>query len=133
MGLVEPRATAMIRASGVVSITGVLDPELLKMCAKKVARLIQKTSEEHAKARFSGCSIWAKARMGFPVRLDQLAAKWRRNALYEPELYCGCVFRTVRPKCTYLVTSGGSVMVSGFKCMEDVHDAVNRIYPILCD
>lgn len=130
--LLDPRATAMVRASGVVTITGVTDQEQLKAAAKKVTRLIQRTG--HDQAKFSGyavCSVLAKATMDFPVRLDHLAAKYRRNALYEPELYCGCVFRTQRPRCTFLLTSGGKVMVSGFKSMEDVIDAVRRIYPIL--
>nr|AAL24503.1 TATA box-binding protein-like protein [Crypthecodinium cohnii] len=134
--LVEPRATAMVRSSGVVSITGVLDLDELKQSAKKVARLVQRSGEGHEKVKFAGftiCSILAKASMGFPIRLDQLAAKWRRNALYEPELYCGCIFRTTRPKCTYLLTSGGKVMISGFRNMEDVHEAVQRIYPILAE
>ncbi|CAK9100243.1 TATA-box-binding protein (TATA sequence-binding protein) (TBP) (TATA-binding factor) (TATA-box factor) (Transcription initiation factor TFIID TBP subunit) [Durusdinium trenchii] len=73
-------------------------------------------------------SILCKADLGFPVRLDQLASKFRRNALYEPEFFCSCVFRTKKPKCTYLVTAGGKVSISGLRTMEDVQEALRRAY-----
>lgn len=114
-----------------MSITGTTDQQALKLAAKKVTRLIQRAGHEEVK--FSGymvTSILCKADLGFPVRLDALAARWRRNALYEPELYCGCVFRTRQPRCTYLVTSGGKVMISGMRTMPEIRDAVKRAYPV---
>mmetsp|Transcript_39615 Transcript_39615/g.126991 ORF Transcript_39615/g.126991 Transcript_39615/m.126991 type:complete len:318 (-) Transcript_39615:52-1005(-) len=132
--LIEPRVTALVRASGSCTVAGTVDEDALKLSAKKVVRLIQLSG--HEEVRFSGYKVvcmMAKASMGFPIRLDQLAAKWRRNALYEPEVYCGCVFKTMRPRVTYLLTAGGKVMISGLTNMKDINEAVKRIHPILSE
>jgi len=130
--LLEPRATALVRASGACTITGAVDFDAMKASAKKIARLVQKCDHDEVKfASYEVVNILAKARLGFPVRLEALAAKWRRNAFYEPEFYCGCVFRTSKPRCSYLLTSGGVIMLSGLRTVEAVHDAVKRIYSVV--
>lgn len=129
--LLEPRATALVRASGIVSLSGANGEASLKRSAKKIARLVQKCDHEEAKfADFKITSILCKVNLQFPIRLDALASKWRRHAVYEPEVYCGCVFRTRRPKCTYLLTAGGFVTITGCRKMESVNEALRRIYPI---
>lgn len=132
--LLDPRTVALVRASGSVSITGTTDPQDLKNAAKKITRLLQRAGAVEAK--FTGykvTSLLCKATLGFPVRLDHLAAKWRKNALYEPELYSGCVFRTRRPRATYLITVGGKVMISGCRTIAETQEALRRVYPILFD
>lgn len=130
--LLDPRTTALVRPSGKVNIVGKCNEELIKIAAKKVARLVQRCGHEQAKfVDFRVTSMYAKADLHFPVRLDKLAAKWRRNALYEPEIYCGCVFKTRKPKCTYLVTSGGKVMIGGCSTMAMVRECLHRAYPVL--
>jgi len=128
-----PKATALVRASGAVTISGGpgTTEDSLKRSAKKIARLVQRCGYEE-QVRFSDyrvTGLLCKVDLGFPVRLDKLAAKWRRNALYEPEIYCGCVFRTRKPRATYLVTHGGKVIISGLRKMEDVREALRRAYP----
>merc|ERR550514_33551 len=109
--------------------------EDVKVGAKRIARLIQKCG--HEGAHFSGfaiTSLMARADLPFPVRLDQLASSsWRRHALYEPEIYCGCVFRIMKPSLTFQVTAGGKVMVSGTRSVADAQEALRRIYPILIE
>ena len=125
----DPRATALVRASGKVSIAAKVTEEELKRCAKKVARLVQRCGHE-GRAKFCNyqiVSILAKANVGFPVRLDALAEEWPRNAVYEPEVYCGCVFRTNEPKVSYNVTSGGMVTVSGLRDMAKIREALHRL------
>lgn len=128
-----PKATALVRASGAVTISGGpgTTEDSLKRSAKKVARLIQRSGyEEQVKfADYRVTGLLCKVNLGFPVRLDKLAGAWRRNALYEPEIYCGCVFRTRNPRATYLVTHGGKVIISGLRKIEDVTEALRRAYP----
>jgi len=129
--LFEPRATALVRRCGFVIVTGTHSEDSLKRSAKKVARLVQKCDHEEAKfAEFKMTGILCKVDLRFPMRLDELASKWRRHAVYEPETYCGCVFRTRHPKCTYLLTAGGFVIISGCRKMETVKEALRRIYPV---
>lgn len=128
--LLEPRATALVRASGKVTIVANVDKETIKRGAKKVARLIQRTGQKDARfVDFRVTSVGAQADLLFPIRVDKLAAEWRRNAAYEPEIYSGCVFKTRVPPCTYLVTAGGKVKICGCQNMQQVEDCLRRAYP----
>eukprot|EP00931_Biecheleriopsis_adriatica_P052075 TRINITY_DN30262_c0_g1_i2.p1 TRINITY_DN30262_c0_g1~~TRINITY_DN30262_c0_g1_i2.p1 ORF type:complete len:322 (+),score=84.77 TRINITY_DN30262_c0_g1_i2:50-967(+) len=128
--LFDPKATALVRASGIVQLSSSAVPgEELKRSAKKLARLVQRCGHEEAKfADYKVTSILCKADLKFPVRLEALASRFRKNALYEPEFFCSCVFRTRKPRCTYLVTAGGKVSISGLKTMTEVEEALRRAY-----
>ncbi|CAE7243369.1 tbpA [Symbiodinium microadriaticum] len=130
--LFNPRVTALIRASGAITLSanaGCASEDDLKRSAKKLARLIQRCGHDGAKfADFAVTSILCKATLGFPVRLDVLASRFRKNALYEPEFFCSCVFRTRQPRCTFLVTAGGKVSISGLRSIEEVKEALRRAY-----
>ncbi|CAE7780894.1 tbpA, partial [Symbiodinium necroappetens] len=106
--LFNPRVTALIRASGAITLSanaGCASEDDLKRSAKKLARLIQRCGHDGAKfADFAVTSILCKATLGFPVRLDVLASRFRKNALYEPEFFCSCVFRT-RQSASYSLQS----------------------------
>jgi len=133
--LFNPRTTALVRQSGLVAVSGPKSEEQMKESAKKVARLIQRCGYADT-AKFSGYGVTTlvcKAGVLFPVRLELLATKWWRNALYEPETYCGCVFRTRTPKFTYLVTAGGKILITGCRRMSEAREALQRIYPVLSD
>jgi len=130
--LQSPRTTVLMRSSGACTILSASSEEQLRRSARKVVKLVQKCGLPDARLdNYDICSIGAKVDLGFPVRLEQLAAKWRRHALYEPELYCGCVFRMRSPKATFQITAGGKMTIMGLKRMEHIHDCLRRIYPIL--
>jgi len=130
--LFNPCVTALIRASGAITLSanaGCASEDDLKRSAKKLARLIQRCGHDSAKfADFAVTSILCKATLGFPVRLDVLASRFRKNALYEPEFFCSCVFRTRQPRCTFLVTPGGKVSICGLRSIEEVKEALRRAY-----
>lgn len=130
--LFDPRTTALVRQSGVVTITGKVSEEALKSSAKKVARLVQRCGyqEQIRFADYAVTSMLCSADLRFPVRLDALATRWRRNALYEPEFFSNCVFRCRKPRVVYLVTAGGKVTISGLRKMEDVREALRRVYSV---
>mmetsp|Transcript_70303 Transcript_70303/g.170192 ORF Transcript_70303/g.170192 Transcript_70303/m.170192 type:complete len:195 (-) Transcript_70303:109-693(-) len=130
--LFDPRTTALLRQTGIATITGKVTEDELKSSAKKVARLVQRCGyEEQVRfADYTVTSMLCSADLRFPVRLDALASRWRRNALYEPEFFSNCVFRCRHPRVTYLVTAGGKVMISGLRKMEDIKEALRRVYPV---
>lgn len=129
--LFDPHATALIRASGKVSISTSTNEELAKVAAKKFARLVQKCGHESAKfVDYRVTGLVVRASLGFPVRLEELARRYPKCAVYEPELYCGCVFKTLRPKRAFLVTAGGKVMITGCNTMDAVREALHRAYPV---
>mmetsp|Transcript_46448 Transcript_46448/g.104395 ORF Transcript_46448/g.104395 Transcript_46448/m.104395 type:complete len:276 (+) Transcript_46448:56-883(+) len=132
--LLDPRTTALVRTSGIVTLQGRADEEQLRNSAKKIARLVQRCGYPEAKfAEYAVTSIMAKVDLGFPIRLEALATKWRRNAMYEPEIFCSCVFRTRNPPACYLVSSGGKVVISGFRRIFDIKEALKRVYSVLSD
>lgn len=136
--LVNPRATALVRTSGVCSISGAIssqaDLDTMRFSAKKVARLVQRCGQDEVRfAEYSVSSLLCKVTLHFPVDLRRLAVEYRRFAVYEPETYCGCVFKMAKPKWTYLITAGGRVMISGVRKLEEAWDALRRIYPVLLD
>ncbi|CAK9087957.1 unnamed protein product [Durusdinium trenchii] len=115
--LFNPRVTALVRRSGQVMLSSnaKVSEDGLKRSAKKVARLVQRAGHPQAKfADYGISSILCKADLGFPVRLDQLASKFRRNALYEPEFFCSCVRRigTTRPDLRSFARRSPSVHIS---------------------
>lgn len=130
--LFDPRTTALLRQTGVVTITGKVSEDDLKSSAKKVARLVQRCGyqKEVRFADYAITSMMCSADLRFPVRLDALATRWRRNALYEPEFFSNCVFRCRHPRVVYLVTAGGKVTISGLRRMEDVKEALRRAYSV---
>lgn len=126
--------TALVRTSGKASLMGKCNEDDIKLSAKHVARLIQKCGWKEAKfADFKVVNIGCVADVQFPVRLDRLASKWRRNATYEPEIYSGVVFKTRKPKCNYNITSGGKVKIGGCNSLTKVTDCLRRIYPVLLE
>mmetsp|Transcript_45346 Transcript_45346/g.120250 ORF Transcript_45346/g.120250 Transcript_45346/m.120250 type:complete len:278 (-) Transcript_45346:200-1033(-) len=132
--LFNPRVHALLHGSGAVSVVGSTTIDDLKLSAKRVARLVQRCGYPDAKFDcYRLTSLMAKADLHFPVRLDALAMKWRKNAVYEPEMYCGCVFRVKDPLCTLLVTAGGKVMVTGLTSLEDVTEALRKTHSIFAE
>eukprot|EP00929_Paragymnodinium_shiwhaense_P064843 TRINITY_DN32542_c0_g1_i1.p1 TRINITY_DN32542_c0_g1~~TRINITY_DN32542_c0_g1_i1.p1 ORF type:complete len:288 (+),score=51.98 TRINITY_DN32542_c0_g1_i1:71-934(+) len=131
--LIEPSCTTLIMPSGKCVISGSTDVDTMKQGAKKVARMVQKCSSDVKFADFRVTSLLCTARLGFPVRLDILAAKWRKHAVYEPEFYSGACFKTLKPKRAYNVTAGGCVNIAGCKTLHEADEALRRIYPVLRD
>jgi len=124
--------TALVRPSGKVSLMGKCTEDEMKLSAKHIARLVQRCGHPQAKfVDFRISNIGAMADVQFPVRLDRLAMKWRHNATYEPEIYCGVVFKTRKPKCNYNITAGGKVKIGGCNSMEVIAECLRRIYPVL--
>eukprot|EP00927_Polykrikos_kofoidii_P037909 TRINITY_DN32113_c0_g1_i1.p1 TRINITY_DN32113_c0_g1~~TRINITY_DN32113_c0_g1_i1.p1 ORF type:complete len:302 (-),score=32.50 TRINITY_DN32113_c0_g1_i1:176-952(-) len=130
--LMNPRTTALIRASGSCAITGTMsDPEELKHSGKKVARLVQRCGMAVKFTEWKVCSLLCKVDLGFPVRLDSLTARYRLFAIYEPETYSGCIFKLRKPRWTYNITAGGKMILTGIKNIQQADDALRRIYPVL--
>merc|ERR1712241_118443 len=130
--LPDPPVTALVSASGIVMLQGKTDEEQQRKAALRVARLVQKCGHVDVRCtNFSVTSIMCKVDLHFPVRIDRLAQTWRRHAMYEPEIFCSCVFWTRNPKACYLVSAGGKVTISGFRKLPDVREAMKRVYSVL--
>ncbi|KAI8422341.1 hypothetical protein MSG28_006204 [Choristoneura fumiferana] len=67
----------------------------------------------------------------FPVRLEALQQAHGQFTSYEPELFPGLVYRMVRPRVVLLIFVNGKIVFTGGKTRNDIHEALDIIYPIL--
>uniref|UniRef100_A0A7S4V7L7 TATA-box-binding protein n=2 Tax=Alexandrium monilatum TaxID=311494 RepID=A0A7S4V7L7_9DINO len=96
--------------------------------------MIQKCG--HPEAVCSGLVIrsqQAMASLPFPVRLEDLAEKWQRHVLYEPEVTSTAFFFLKKPRCTIGVTSGGKLAFRGFAHPGEAREALRRAYPVFLE
>lgn len=85
----------------------------------------------------------------FPIRLEALVLKHYQFCSYEPELFPGLIYRMMQPKIVLLIFVSGKVVLTGkiqtnkfsslykidfvlgAKVRREIHEAFERIYPIL--
>ena len=67
----------------------------------------------------------------FPIRLEALVLKHYQFCSYEPELFPGLIYRMMHPKIVLLIFVSGKVVLTGAKVRREIHEAFERIYPIL--
>ena len=87
MRIKEPKATALIFASGKVVVTGARSPDECKLAGRKFAR---KLSKMGFNAKFSDFKIQncvGNCDVGFTIRLEGLVAHHLGFASYEPEVF----------------------------------------------
>mmetsp|Transcript_43291 Transcript_43291/g.128231 ORF Transcript_43291/g.128231 Transcript_43291/m.128231 type:complete len:268 (-) Transcript_43291:31-834(-) len=130
--LLDPKITAMVRASGSVNVAVArVGCEEMQRGARKVARILQKCDHPSATCEnFRFINFRAQANLAFPVRLEALASKWHRHTLYEPEVSPSCYFYLPRPRCTLSVNASGKVSIVGATTYEEAREAMRITYPI---
>lgn len=131
MRIRDPKATALIFASGKVVCTGTKSEEMAKYAAKKFARIIQKIGFQVKFKNFKVQNIVASCDVKFPIRLEQLSQEVDRFSTYEPEIFPGLIFRMAEPKVSLLIFVSGKIVLSGAKTIADIRDAFNSIIPVL--
>lgn len=131
MRIRDPKATALIFASGKVVCTGTKSEEMAKYAAKKFARIIQKIGFQVKFKGFKVQNIVASCDVKFPIRLEQLSQEVDRFSTYEPEIFPGLIFRMAEPRVSLLIFVSGKIVLSGAKTIGDIRDAFNSIIPVL--
>ena len=85
------------------------------------------------KVEFKVQNIVGSCDCKFAIRLEGLALAHGRFASYEPELFPGLIYRMVKPKIVLLVFVSGKVVLTGAKYKTDIHEAFDKIYPVLLE
>uniref|UniRef100_A0A7S0ZL16 TATA-box-binding protein n=1 Tax=Timspurckia oligopyrenoides TaxID=708627 RepID=A0A7S0ZL16_9RHOD len=133
MRIREPKTTALIFSSGKIVVTGAKSIDSAKLASRKYARIVQKLGYEAAKfSEFKVQNIVASCDVTFPVRLEPLAQAHSHFCSYEPELFPGLIYRMLDPKVVLLIFVSGKVVLTGAKVRDEIYDAFNNIYPVLC-
>ncbi|KAA3681532.1 transcription initiation factor TFIID TATA-box-binding protein [Paragonimus westermani] len=102
----EPRVTCLVFSTGKMVCTGARSETDCNLGARKCARILQK--------------------IGFPVGLNS-----GYFSGYEPEIFPGLIYRIVKPRMAMLIFVNGKIVMTGCKSREQMHEALNSVYPVL--
>ncbi|UJR08981.1 hypothetical protein I4U23_013231 [Adineta vaga] len=131
MRIRNPRTTALIFGSGKMVCTGAKSEEASLQAARRYARVIQKLGFPAKFRDFKIQNMVGSVDVKFPIRLEALVLKHYQFCSYEPELFPGLIYRMMHPKIVLLIFVSGKVVLTGAKVRREIHEAFERIYPIL--
>ena len=128
MRLREPRATALIFASGKICVTGIKSTHNATLASKKFHYIIEKIAFKPKEYMdFKVQNICGTADVGFPVRLEGLVYAHSAFASYEPELFPGLIYRMVSPRVVFLIFVSGKLVITGAKKESDLANALTKV------
>lgn len=134
MRLREPRATALIFASGKMVVTGVKSTHNAALACKKFAYIVQRVGFQPQEfIDFKVQNIVGTTDVGFPIRLEGLVFSHSAFASYEPELFPGLIYRLVAPRVVFLIFVSGKIVITGAKKESDLSHALTKLYPVLVE
>lgn len=134
MRLREPRATALIFASGKMCITGVKSAHNATLATKKFAYIVERVGfKPKDYLDFKVQNIVGTTDVGFPIRLEGLVYAHSTFASYEPELFPGLIYRMVSPRVVFLIFVSGKIVITGAKTESDLSQAFTKLYPVLLE
>lgn len=133
MRLREPRATALIFASGKMCVTGCKSSHNSMLAAKKFALIVEKVGFKPGIIDFKVQNMVGTLDVNFPIRLEGLVYAHATFASYEPELFPGLIYRLVSPRVVFLIFVSGKVVITGAKTEKDMTDALAKMYPVLVE
>lgn len=147
MRIKEPKAAALIFNSGIIIVLGARDKEKSKQAAKIFAKQIKNLGYEVKFSEFKIVNIVATCDLGFPIKLTQLNIKINKllsknkstndedeksPCHYEPEVFPGLIYHMTKPELTLLIFQSGKMNFVGAKNKDDIYEALQKIYPLLC-
>jgi len=133
MRIRDPKATALIFTSGKVVCTGTKSEDDARFAARKFAYMIQKLGFPVKFKDFKVQNMVGSCDAKFPIRLEGLALGRTLFSSYEPELFPGLIFRMKQPRIVLLIFVSGKVVLTGAKRKEELYEAFEKIYPVLCE
>lgn len=132
MRLREPRATALIFASGKMVVTGVKSTHNAQLGCKKFAYILERIGFQPQEfIDFKVQNMVGTTDVGFPIRLEGLVYAHSAFASYEPELFPGLIYRMVSPRVVLLIFVSGKLVITGAKKETDLSLALTKLYPVL--
>ena len=147
MRIKEPKAAALIFNSGIIIVLGARDKEKSKQAAKIFAKQIKNLGYEAKFSDFKIVNIVATCDLGFPIKLTQLNIKInymlsknkstndedeKSPCHYEPAVFPGLIYHMTKPELTLLIFQSGKMNFVGAKNKDDIYEALQKIYPLLC-
>jgi len=129
--LKRPRTATLIFSSGKMVCTGARSGKESRKAIMKVVKELKKSGIIIlSKPDFKVVNIVASASLGGKVDLEKTVVALR-HTMYEPEQFPGLIYRMNEPKVVILIFASGSLVITGAKVEQDVHDAVHKLHESL--
>nr|XP_027193604.1 TATA-box-binding protein-like [Dermatophagoides pteronyssinus] len=132
---VQPKLSATIFGCGRVSLCGNITTENIKYYSKYITKLVKTCGHENARCEDLKIDCLSfSANCGFPIRLEKLAIDHNRYCHYEPEIYCGLVYRyhiSSEFKATILIYVSGRFLITGCKRPSQAYEVYRNLYTVL--
>lgn len=134
MRLREPRATALLFASGRMVVTGTKCAHNSALATKKFAYIIERVGFKPAAGiDFKIQNVVGTVDVGFPIRLEGVVFAHPTFSSYEPELFPGLIYRLAQPRVVLLIFVSGKVVITGAKTEDHMVEGLRKVYPILLE
>jgi len=134
MRLREPRATALVFASGKLVITGTKSCHNSSLATKKIAYILERVGfQPSSHINFKVQNMVGTVDVGFPIRLEGVAFSHPTFSSYEPELFPGLIYRLVQPRVVLLIFVSGKVVITGAKTEDQLVEGLKKVYPVMLE
>ena len=129
----RPKTATLIFTTGKLVCTGAKSTKLAKRAVRNVVKALKKAG--FIINKFPDVIIQnmvASAHLGDKADLET-ATDILDNIMYEPEQFPGAIYRMDEPKTVILIFASGSLVITGAKSEEQVHEAAEKIHGILLE
>lgn len=126
MRITDPKATFLIFSTGKMVITGLRRADQASAGVKKIVKSIKKAGINVSNPVITVQNIVASGDLHTFIDLN-MAAIVMENAMYEPEVFPGLIYRMKEPKTVFLIFSTGKVVCTGAKNKKFVKEAFIKL------
>ncbi len=132
MRITDPKATFLIFSTGKMVITGLRRADEASPGVGKIVKAIKKAGINVSNPEITIQNIVASGDLHTFIDLN-LAATIMENAMYEPEVFPGLIYRMAIPKTVFLIFSTGKVVCTGAKNKKFVKEAFLKLNQVVRD
>ncbi len=126
MRITSPKATFLIFSTGKMVITGLRRADEASLGVKKIIKSIKNAGINVSNPEITIQNIVASGDLHTFIDLN-MAAIVMENAMYEPEVFPGLIYRMKEPKTVFLIFSTGKVVCTGAKNKKFVKEAFIKL------
>ena len=126
MRITDPKATFLIFSTGKMVITGLRRADDASRGVKKIIKSIKNAGINVSNPEITVQNIVASGDLHTFIDLN-MAAIVMENAMYEPEVFPGLIYRMKDPKTVFLIFSTGKVVCTGAKNKKFVKEAFIKL------
>jgi transcription initiation factor TFIID TATA-box-binding protein len=131
MRIDDPKATILVFSTGKMVITGLREAaEAGAVVAKVIRNMKQAKVAIGSEPEITIQNLVASGDLHVAIDLNE-AAIAMENAMYEPEVFPGLIYRMADPKAVFLVFSTGRIVCTGAKTKEMVGEAIVKLVEVV--